>query len=48
MSASGSVDVAPGGNLSGRVNAELGTKSIVVARGTLLVSGNLRTPSLRQ
>ena len=47
MTANGAVDVAPDGDLSGRVNAELGTKTILVARGSLSVGGNLKTPSLR-
>jgi hypothetical protein len=48
MNASGAVDVAANGDLTGRVNAELGSKSVVVARGTLIVTGNVKTPSLRQ
>jgi len=47
MSANGNVDVAPSGDLSGRVSAELGTKTFVVARGTLQVAGNLKSPLLR-
>ena len=47
MNATGSFDLAPGGDLSGRINAELGTKSIVVARGTLNVAGNLKAPLLK-
>jgi len=47
MSANGNVDVAPNGDLSGRVSAELGTKTFVVARGTLSVAGNLKSPLLR-
>ena len=46
MSASGNVDVSDG-NLSGRINAELGTKGIVVARGALTPGGTLRDPVLR-
>ena len=46
MSASGNVDVSDG-NLSGRINAEIGTKGVVVARGGLSPSGTLRDPVLR-
>jgi hypothetical protein len=48
MQASGNFDVAPNGDLSGRVSAELGSKTFTVARGTLAVVGNLKTPVLRQ
>ena len=47
FSATGNVDVAPDGELSGRVSAEIGSKSVIVARGTLDVSGNLKTPVLK-
>jgi len=47
MNATGSVDIAPNGDLSGRVGAELGSKTVVVARGTLNVTGNLRSPVLK-
>ena len=47
MQASGNVDVAPNGDLSGRISAELGTKTFTVARGSLHVGGNLKTPALR-
>jgi hypothetical protein len=47
MQASGSVDVAANGDLSGRVSAELGSKTMVVAKGTLNVTGNLKTPILK-
>jgi hypothetical protein len=47
MSASGSVEIAPNGELSGRISAQVGSKSLVVARGTLTVGGNLKTPTLR-
>jgi len=48
LNASGSVDVSTRGDLSGRLNAELGSKTVTVARGTIIVSGNLKTPNLRQ
>ena len=46
MSASGNVDVSAGA-LSGRINAELGTKGVVVARGALAPTGTLRDPVLK-
>jgi autotransporter translocation and assembly factor TamB len=46
MNAAGNVDIAPGGALSGRITAEVGSKSIVVARGSLNVGGTVQTPSL--
>jgi hypothetical protein len=47
MNASGNIDVASDGELSGRVTAEIGTKTMIVARGTLNVAGNMKTPVLR-
>jgi len=47
MNASGSVDVAPDGALSGRISTQLGSKTVIVARGNLVVSGNLKTPMLK-
>jgi hypothetical protein len=47
MNASGNVDIAPDGNLSGRISTVLGSKSVVVARGNLSVTGNLKTPVLK-
>ena len=47
MIASGAVDVEPNGNLSGRVITQLGTKNVIVARGNLVVTGNLKTPVLK-
>lgn len=47
MNASGAVDVADGGTLSGNVNAELGSKGVVVARGNLGVTGSVKDPVLR-
>ena len=47
MSATGNVDIAPDGALSGRIAAEVGSKSIVVARGSLNVGGHVRTPVLK-
>jgi hypothetical protein len=48
MNASGNVEVGQNGELSGRINAQLGSKSVIVARGNLSVVGNLKTPVLRQ
>ena len=48
MQANGNVDVAANGDLSGRVSAELGTKTMIVAKGTLNVTGNLKTPVFKQ
>jgi hypothetical protein len=47
MQATGGVDIAPNGDLSGRVSAEVGSKTIVVARGSLTVTGNIRSPVLK-
>jgi uncharacterized protein involved in outer membrane biogenesis len=47
MNASGNFDLTPDGDLSGRISAELGTKSVVVARGILNVAGNLKAPLLK-
>jgi hypothetical protein len=47
MNASGSVDIAPDGGLSGRISTQLGSKTVIVARGNLVVSGNLKTPMLK-
>jgi hypothetical protein len=47
MRASGSVDIGPDGELNGRISAELGSKSVIVARGNLAVTGNLKTPVLK-
>ena len=47
MNSSGSVDIAPNGNLSGRIITQLGSKNVIVARGNLSVTGNLKTPVLK-
>jgi hypothetical protein len=47
MNASGAVDVEPNGNLSGRIATQLGSKTIIVARGNLVVTGNLKAPVLK-
>jgi hypothetical protein len=47
MNSSGNVDIAPNGNLSGRIGTQLGSKNVVVARGNLSVTGSLKTPVLK-
>jgi hypothetical protein len=47
MNASGNVDVAPDGSLSGRISTQLGSKTVIVARGNLVVTGNLKSPVLK-
>jgi uncharacterized protein involved in outer membrane biogenesis len=47
MNASGNVDVAPNGDLSGRIATQLGSRTVIVARGNLVVTGNLKTPVLK-
>jgi len=46
LRADGEVTVGPGGNLSGRIRADVGSGSIIVGRGNLAVRGSLRTPVL--
>ncbi len=46
VNASGTVDVNEGA-LSGNINAELGSKGVVVARGTLTAGGTVGDPVLR-
>jgi hypothetical protein len=47
MNASGNVDIAPNGDLSGRIITQLGSKTVVVARGNISITGNLKTPVLK-
>ena len=47
MNATGNLDVASDGGLAGRISAELGSKSVVVARGNLAVAGNIKNPVLK-
>jgi hypothetical protein len=47
MNSSGSVDIAPDGSLSGRISTQLGSRTVVVARGNLIVTGSLKTPVLK-
>ncbi|MDB5903438.1 MAG: hypothetical protein JWM26_2316 [Betaproteobacteria bacterium] len=48
LEATGYVDVAPGGQLSGRVNAALSSRSAVMARGTYTVAGTVKDPKLER
>ena len=48
FNASGAFDVAPGGKLSGRVNAELVVGTHVAARSAFEVSGTVSEPVLRR
>jgi hypothetical protein len=47
LNASGVINIGADGTLAGRINAELGSKGLIVARGGLNVSGALRDPLLR-
>jgi len=47
LNASGAIAIGDGGALSGRINAELGSKGLLVARGNLSVTGAVRDPLLR-
>jgi len=46
LSAEGEVNVAPNGDLSGRINTDVGTKTVVVARTDLNVRGTVKSPLL--
>jgi hypothetical protein len=47
MNATGNVDITSDGALAGRINAEVGSKSTVIARGNLAVAGNVKNPVLK-
>jgi hypothetical protein len=47
MNATGNVDVAPGSEISGRIQAELGSRGTIVARGALNVAGTVKDPLLK-
>jgi hypothetical protein len=47
LNASGALNVGADGAIAGRINAELGSKGLVVARGALSVTGSVRDPLLR-
>lgn len=46
LDATGHVEVAPAGQLSGRISAELNSRGSVVARSTLTLTGTLKDPRL--
>ncbi|UCF74965.1 MAG: hypothetical protein JSU71_11985 [Betaproteobacteria bacterium] len=46
MRANGEVTINPGGELTGRIRAEVGTGALIVGRGNLAVRGDIRTPVL--
>jgi hypothetical protein len=47
LNASGALNISADSALAGRVNAELGSRGLVVARGNLGITGTLRDPLLR-
>ena len=48
LNATGAVDVSPAAELAGRLNVQLGTQSVSIARGVLNVSGGMKDPLLGQ
>jgi hypothetical protein len=48
LTATGSIDVAATSELAGRINAQLGTPTQVIARGALNVTGGVKDPLLSQ
>ena len=48
LNATGVLDVSPASELAGRLNVQLGTQSISIARGVLNVSGGMKDPLLGQ
>jgi hypothetical protein len=48
LTASGSVTVTPGGQLNGRVTAQLGSRGGVVGRTALAIGGTARDPELKR
>ena len=47
LNASGALNIGSDGSIAGRLNAELGSKGLVVARGGLNITGAVRDPLLR-
>ena len=47
LNANGAINVGGDGSIAGRLNAELGSKGLVVARGSLGITGSIRDPLLR-
>jgi hypothetical protein len=48
MNASGTIDVGPNSQLNGRLQAEVSSRSGVVARSALLISGTVQDPQLKR
>ena len=48
MNAAGAIDVGPNGQLNGRLQAEVSSRSGVVARSALLLSGTVQDPQLKR
>jgi uncharacterized protein involved in outer membrane biogenesis len=48
LNATGTIEVAPGGELSGRLNAVVAPRAGVVARSSFVVSGTVKEPVLRR
>jgi hypothetical protein len=46
LEATGTIDVAPGGQLSGRVDAQISSRASVVARTSFAVRGTVKDPQL--
>jgi hypothetical protein len=47
MNAAGAFDILPKGELSGRLNIQVGPKGRIVAAGSVGVTGNVRNPVLK-
>ena len=48
LNANGALDINAGGNLSGRLNAELASRNNVVAKAQLTIGGTVQDPQLRR
>lgn len=48
LNATASLEVSPGGELTGRLNAELASKGGIVARQVLAIGGTVKDPQLRR
>ncbi len=48
FNANGTLDVSPAAALAGRINVQIGSPTVTVARGILTVSGSLKDPVLSQ
>ena len=47
LNATGAINIGGDGSIAGRLNAELGSKGLVVARGSLNITGSVGDPLLR-